>query len=185
MQEWTLSSFPMQGSSWKSNLWELGSSITSGCSFHLERGCIDGFRRSGCCWFPSWCLWQSKRRSILRDLASQSSMMCSVIRWADGLVCWQHGRGWAEKWAWKVEHKEVYMSDSLRYPWKRDLYSIYLGCESHSLWMLTALPLETLHTSTWWAADNTVWCCGWDARKCWIMQLNKGGSIQNIDETEI
>ena len=23
--------------------------------------------------------------------------------------------------------------------------------------MLTALPLETLHTSTWWAAGNTVW----------------------------
>lgn len=23
--------------------------------------------------------------------------------------------------------------------------------------MLTALPLETLHTSTWWAAGNTAW----------------------------
>ena len=26
-----------------------GPSITSGCSFHLERDCIGGFKRSGCC----------------------------------------------------------------------------------------------------------------------------------------
>ena len=31
-----------------------------------------------------------------------------------------------------------------------------LSCESHPLSMLTALSLETLHTSTRWAADNTV-----------------------------
>lgn len=36
-------------------------------------------------------------------------------------------------------------------------YSIYLSCESYLLWMLTALPLETLYTSTWWAAGNTAW----------------------------
>ncbi len=36
-------------------------------------------------------------------------------------------------------------------------YSIYLSCESYLLRMLTALPLETLYTSTWWAAGNTAW----------------------------
>ena len=34
-----------------------------------------------------------KRPSILRDLALQSLMMCSVIRWVDGSVCWCLGRG--------------------------------------------------------------------------------------------
>ena len=34
-----------------------------------------------------------KRPSILRDLALQSLMMCSVIRWVDGSVCWWLGRG--------------------------------------------------------------------------------------------
>ena len=110
MQERTLSSFPMLGSSWKSNLWGWGSSITSGYSFRLERGCIDGFKRSGRCWFPSWCLWQSKRPSMLRDLASQSSMICLITRWVDGPVCWWLGCGWAEKWVWKIGHIEVYLS---------------------------------------------------------------------------
>lgn len=94
MQERTLSSFPMLGSSWKSNLWEWGSSITSGCSYHWGQGCIGGFRKGGCCWFPSWYLWQSRRPSILRDSVSQSSMMCSVIRWADGLASWWHTSKW-------------------------------------------------------------------------------------------
>ena len=36
-------------------------------------------------------------------------------------------------------------------------YIIYLSCESYPQRMLTALPLETLHTSTRWAAGNTAW----------------------------
>ena len=29
------------------------------------------------------------------------------------------------------------------------IYFIYLSCESHPLWMLTVLSIETLHTFPW------------------------------------
>ena len=64
-------------------------------------------------------------------------------------------------WAWHSENAAVPIrpyKESRNVQKKRTRRnSEYLSCESYLLWMLTALPLETLYTSTWWAAGNTAW----------------------------
>lgn len=49
--------------------------------------------------------------------------------------------------------------------------------------LLTALPLESLHTSTWWAAGEQFGCCGEDADIVLFYELEEH-SMRHFDELD-